>query len=227
MARSSLKRHLTQPIPVRGLVLDDLISSGLYTRPTTRKVNGEGRFEMVDILSIREDYDGRVATQHANARFLVPHIAKEGWALFCDGDVMFRGNVARLFDSLNPKYAVYCVKHKHEPSAGMKMDGQQQTRYARKNWSSFLVFNAQHEANRALTLDLVNTLPGRDLHRLCWLEDGQIGELGIEWNWLAGCSKPVDDPKVVHFTLGTPDMAGYERSAYSDEWRAQLNNWAA
>jgi hypothetical protein len=33
-----------------------------------------------------------------------------------------------------------------------------------------MVFNCDHPANRALTLDLINTVPGRDLHRFCWLD---------------------------------------------------------
>jgi hypothetical protein len=228
VARSSIRRHLTQPMPIRGLVLQQLIDAGLYTRPTTTKINGEGRFEMVDVLSIRADYDGRVSTQHANARFFVPHLAGTGWALFMDGDMLVRGNLARVFEALDPAKAVYCVPHDHQAQRGAKMDGQLQTAYSRKNWSSFILFNCDHPANHALTLDLVNTVPGRDLHRLCWLTDeGLIGHLGPEWNWLVGESAAIDNPKVVHFTSGVPDMPGYENCAYADEWRAELNRWAA
>jgi hypothetical protein len=95
VARSSVRRHLTMPIPVYGLVLADLIARGLYTRPISTKVNAEGRMEIVDRISIRPDYDGRISTQHANSRFLVPYIARSGWALFCDGDMLFRGNVVQ------------------------------------------------------------------------------------------------------------------------------------
>jgi hypothetical protein len=227
VARSSVRRHLTMPVPVRGLVLADLIASGLYTRPTTTKINGEGRVEMVDVLSVRPDYDGRISTQHANARFLVPHLAGSGWALFMDGDMLVRGNLVRMFQSLEPSKAVYCVQHRYEAKPGVKMDGQLQTSYARKNWTSFIIWNCDHPANRALTLDLVNTVPGRDLHRLCWLDDESlIGELGPEWNYLVGETTGVDDPKVVHFTNGVPDMPGYENVAFADEWRAALRKWA-
>lgn len=228
VARSSIRRHLTQPIPVRGLILDDLVSSGLYTRPTSMKINGEGRAEMVDLLSARADYDGRIATQHANARFLVPHLAGSGWALFMDGDMLVRGNLARMFSSLDPSKAVYCVKHRHDPTSGMKMDGQVQTRYAQKNWSSFIVWNVNHKANAALTLDLINTAPGRDLHALCWIKnDDLIGELPVAYNWLAGHSDPAIDPVVVHHTDGVPDMPGYENAPFSQEWREELRRWAA
>lgn len=228
VARSSIRRHLTQPIPVRGLILGDLVQQGLYTRPTTTKLNGEGRVEMVDSLSARSDYDGRIATQHANARFLVPCLARSGWALFMDGDMLVRGNLARMFEKLDPAKAVYCVKHRHEPISGTKMDGQVQTRYSRKNWSSFIVFNCDHPANKALTLDLINSVPGRDLHALCWLQDEDlIGELPVTYNWLAGHSDASVNPIVVHHTDGVPDMPGYEDAPYADEWRAELLRWAA
>lgn len=216
--------HRMQPgnhIPVHGLILQDLIDAGLYRRPTTIKPSLDG-LQMVDELSKRDDYDGRISTQHAIARFFVPHLARDGWALFCDGDVLFRHNVASMFDSLDDTRAAYCVKHDHQPAHDRKMDGQVQTQYSRKNWTSFIVFNCDHPANKSLTLDLINTAPGRDLHALCWLADCDIGELGPEWNFLVGHSDPSIDPKMVHFTEGVPDMAGYESVPYADEWRDTL-----
>src|SRR6185369_708218 len=227
VARHSIRQSNLKHIPVFGLVLSDLQARGLYTRPTTIRTNSEGRFEMVDQLSIRPDYDGRVSTQHAIARFLVPHLAKDGWALFMDGDMLVRANLARLFAGLDSRKAIYCVKHNHEPSSSTKMDGQVQTQYERKNWSSFVVFNCWHAANRALTPELVNTVPGRDLHRFCWIDDdGLIGELDPSWNFLIGHSDPKIDPKVAHFTSGTPEMAGYENTPYADEWRDARDDWA-
>jgi lipopolysaccharide biosynthesis glycosyltransferase len=216
-----MDRYLTQKIPVYGLILQDLIDAGLYRRPVEYRKSAADKPIMWDVLS-----DAPMSTQHANARFLVPHLAKEGWALFCDGDMLFRDNVARMFDSLDESKAVYCVKHKHRPKPGTKMDGQEQTRYARKNWSSFIVFNCDHVANNSLTLDLINTAPGRDLHALCWLADADIGELGPEWNWLVGHSDEAIDPKNVHFTEGVPDMAGYENVPYAEEWRDTLHDHA-
>lgn len=216
VAMSSLTRRLSDSIPAHALALPDLTVRGLYSRPTERR---GGR--LWDVIS-----DAPMSTEHANARFLTPHLARSGWALFMDGDMLVRGNVGKLFETLNSKYAVYCVKHRHEPLAATKMDGQAQTRYARKNWSSFLIFNCEHPANAALTVELVNTLPGRDLHALCWLKDEQIGELAPEWNFLVGHSDPTIDPKVVHFTSGTPDMAGYENQPHADAWRSALIAWA-
>lgn len=222
VARYTVNRNLTQPIPVRGLVLDELIAKGLYTRPMEMRRSAVDRPIMWDVIS-----DAPMSTQHANARFLVPHLAKSGWAAFMDGDTLARGNLVRVFDGLDHSKAVYCVKHVHTPPAGVKMDGQEQTRYARKNWSSFVIFNCGHEANAALTVEMVNSLPGRDLHRFCWLQDDEIGEIDPEWNFLVGHTDPAIDPKVVHFTDGVPDMPGYENCAFADEWRAELAKWAA
>jgi hypothetical protein len=224
VARESCRRHLTRPIPIMGLVLSQLRQSRLYSRPMEMRASAADRPVMWDLIS-----DAPQSTEHANSRFLVPYLSRTGWALFCDGDMLFRGNVARMFDSLDRQYAVYCVKHRFAPPAGVKMDGQQQTRYARKNWSSFLVFNCDHPSNRCLTssVEMANTLPGRDLHRLCWLKDDEIGELPAEWNFLVGHSDPSIDPKIVHFTDGVPDMPGYESVAFADEWRTERDRWAA
>lgn len=198
-------------------MLSSLRERGLYTRPTSRK---DGR--LWDEIS-----EAPMATEFACSRFLVPHLAGSGWALFMDCDMLVRSNLDRLFRLCDPSKAVMVVKHNHQPAEGVKMDGQAQTRYARKNWSSVMMFNCDHPANRKLTVDLVNSVPGRDLHRFCWLEDDQIGELSTEWNWLVGHSDPSIDPTIVHFTDGIPTMPGYENCAYADEWRDELERWAA
>jgi len=222
VCRNSLRRYLTQSIPIHGLVLSNLQRQCLYWRPMEWGRSIIDKPVMIDVIS-----GAAMSTQHANARFLVPHLAKHGWALFCDGDMLFRGNVVRLFDSLDPDKAVYCVKHEHSvASPAVKMDGQPQVGYHRKNWTSFIVFNCDHEANAALTLEMVNTLPGRDLHRLCWLDDDLIGALSPEWNYLVGISEAMDNPKCIHFTEGVPDMAGYENTPFADDWRAELEMWA-
>jgi len=101
----------------------------------------------------------------------------------------------------------------------VKMDGQAQTKYARKNWSSMMLFNCDHPANKALTHELVNSVPGRDLHRFCWLTDDLIGALPPRCNVPIGEEVNVD-PAIAHFTLGTPDLPGYAHAPYADEWHA-------
>lgn len=217
VTRQSIQDYLTMPIPVHGLVLDDLVKRGLYTRPTERRL---GR--LYDVISEHE-----MATEFAVSRFLVPHLAKEGWALFMDCDMLLRSNIGRVFDGLDGRKAVYCVKHEHVPANAVKMDNQVQSRYARKNWSSFMIFNCSHPKNRALNVNMVNTLPGRDLHRFCWLDDDDIGELDPSWNYLVGHTSPDVVPNNVHFTDGGPWFESFQNVPYADEWRAVLNRWAS
>lgn len=222
VAIASVARRLSAFIPVHGLMLGDLRARGLYTRPVAYKPGPAGGEIMWDVIS-----DAPMATQHACARFLVPALARTGWALFMDGDVLARADLAALFDGLDPAKALYCVQHDHRPVSTRKMDGQLQTAYARKNWSSVMAINCDHPANRTLTVDLVNAVPGRDLHRFSWLRDDEIGALDPAWNFLVGHSDPAIDPRIVHFTDGTPDMPGYADQPYADEWRAEAMRLAA
>lgn len=203
---------------INALHLPTLRDTGLYTRPTSTK---DGR--------LWDDISGAyMSTEHANSRFLVPHLAKDHpskWALFTDCDIILRRPVTDILDQAVDKYAVMVVKHDYAPVQKMKMDGQPQQLYPRKNWSSVMLWNVDHPANQRLTLEMVNTLPGRDLHRFCWLEDDEIGELTPNWNWLVGHSHLSIEPALVHYTEGLPSMAGHENCAFADEWRAVRADW--
>lgn len=205
-------RKTSEHVEVRRLALSELIARKLYTRPTVYRQDGAPRYW--DEIS-----QAPMSTSHAIGRFLVPVLCGHGgWALFTDGDVLFRSNVRDVFHLADPKYAVQVVQHVHEPTETLKMDGQAQMRYARKNWSSVMLLNCGHSANRALSVDLINTLPGRDLHRFCWLADDLIGALPARFNYLVGVSPADPNPAIVHYTEGLPDMAGYEHCEFSDEW---------
>lgn len=208
------------PIFTQGLVLQSLQENGLYTRPTTWKDS----HHLWDDIS-----EAPMSTEFAISRFLVPALCKyKGWALFLDCDMLWRADPSELFDSADPSKAVMCVKHNHQPSYTTKKAGQIQTVYKRKNWSSFMLFNCEHPSNEKLTVEMVNTLPGRDLHRFCWLEDDEIGELDPAWNYLVGVTELPEgkEPKVVHWTNGSPNLPGFEKVAYADEYFGVLNNWA-
>ena len=217
VARHSIQRSLFTPIPVHGLVLSQIRDAGYYWRPTEKR---DGH--LWDVIS-----DAPMATEFAISRFLVPEFAQTGWALFMDCDMLVRGDITRIFQNADPTKALMCVKHEHAPVETTKMDGQVQTVYPRKNWSSVMLFNCDHPSNRKLTVELVNSVPGRDLHRFCWLEDNEIGELGPEWNWLVGHSPRNLNPRIVHFTDGIPTMPGYENVPYADDWHDELAQWAA
>jgi lipopolysaccharide biosynthesis glycosyltransferase len=219
VARASIRQHLKIPIPVRGLVLDNLKTTGLYTRPTSRHLG-----QLYDEIS-----EHTMATEFAISRFLVPHLSQYGWALFMDCDMLVRDDLGKLFEIAenNPQAAIMCVKHNYDPTEVRKMDNQVQSRYARKNWSSVCMFNCDHPTNKALTVEYVNSKPGRDLHRFCWVPDEQIIGLDEAYNWIPGHSPSDINPKIVHFSEGGPWFTGYENIAYADEWRHHLHKWAA
>lgn len=214
VARETARRN-SGPIPVHGLILNDLRVAGLYRRPTSIR---DGRLH--DEIS-----DRPMSTEFALTRFLVPHMANSGWALFMDCDMMIRSSLYSLFqycaEEMGDK-AVVCVKHTHVVPPGTKMDGQVQEPYIRKNWSSFMMFNVRHPSNKRLTTDYVNSARGLDLHQFRWLDDHEIGELPVTWNYLVGFSKFSGHVSNVHFTEGIPSMAGHENDEYADEWREEL-----
>ena len=170
-----------------------------------------------------DDLDGKpFSTAFAFSRFLVPALTKHtGWALYCDCDFLFLGDVAALFALREERYAVQCVQHDHQPAEALKMDGRAQTRYFRKNWSSLVLWNGGHPAHAALSVDAVNTNPGAWLHGFRWLSDAQIGALPEAWNWLDGWSSPEVKAKAVHFTSGGPWMPGHRPGRYTKAWLSE------
>lgn len=217
VALHSIRQH-TPRLAVTALHLPTLRSAGLYKRPTSTR---DGR--LWDDIS-----EAYMSTEHANSRFLVPIIARDlpgRWALFTDCDIILRRPITDMMEQALDKYAVMVVKHNYAPVQTMKMNGQLQQLYARKNWSSVMLWNTRHPANEALTVDMVNSLPGRDLHRFCWLKDEEIGELTPDWNWLVGHSDPQIAPSIVHYTEGLPSMAGYENCSFAEDWRTVRSDW--
>ena len=209
VAAASLRRHASRSVEVKPIVLADMRARGLYARPTDKR-NGQ----LWDVIS-----DAPMSTEFALTRFLVPELAGwKGWALFCDCDFLFRADVAEVFDCAHESLAVMVVPHFHVPSEAVKMDGQKQTNYTRKNWSSFMLFNAGHLAH-AGQIDRVHRWPGLWLHQFRWLQPGDIGALPVRWNWLEGVSDSRIEPSAVHYTRGVPSMAGFENAAFADEWR--------
>jgi len=216
VAAASLRATSSLPVDVARVDLRPLERLGLYLRPTK---HADGRYW--DEIS-----EAPMTTGHAIARFFVPWLANHtGWALFTDGDVLFREDVAALMLYADPDYAVQVVKHAPMPEADEKKRGQTQTQYSKKNWSSVMLFNCGHPAHKVLTAGdpqswPLNTWPGRDLHAFKWLKEFQVGELPAQWNYLSGVTSPKPEQiSIVHFTLGTPDVPGHERDEFADEWR--------
>jgi hypothetical protein len=118
-----------------------------------------------------------------------------------------------------PDKAVLVCPHDYVPKTSTKMDGQVQTIYPRKNWSSFMVFrNAQC---RTLTRQYVNTATGGALHQFAWVPDKAIGTLPLSWNWLSDEYKPNPHAENIHFTLGGPWMDGHGGCDHAELWRRE------
>lgn len=192
---------------VTPLKADKLSACGMLRRPQDR------RGMIYDIPS-----NAPCSTDFAISRFLVPHLAQTGWALFTDCDVLFLSDVAELFEQADPDKAVMVVKHPNLPESGVKMDGQAQVAYPRKNWSSVILWNCDHPANQRLSLQDVNERPGRDLHAFYWLADSEIGSLSPDWNWLVGVREKPLFPKIAHFTLGGPWLPGWNGAEHDELW---------
>jgi lipopolysaccharide biosynthesis glycosyltransferase len=168
------------------------------------------------------ELDSKQSNEFSFTRFLVPYLCDyEGMAIFMDSDMLLRVDINEVFDEINNEKdkAVYVVKHSYEPRDDVKYLGTVQYAYPRKNWSSFVVWNCAHPKNKKLTRDYVNTASGLELHRFTWLDDNEIGELGVTWNWLVGeYTSPPDDVKNVHWTIGGPYFKEYKDADFSQEW---------
>ena len=199
----SILRRTRSDIRVQPLKQSVLREQGLYTR----------------------DVDRLASTEFTFTRFLVPHLnSYTGWAVFCDSDMVFLMDANELFRNLDDTKAVYCVQHDYNPPEGIKMDGQAQLPYPRKNWSSMMIFNCSHSACRRLDLSTVNSATGAYLHRFEWCTDAEIGTLDCAYNWLVGhYSEPEDGtPKLIHYTEGGPWFENYRDCEYHEDWKSEL-----
>jgi len=190
---------------VHPLKQNELREAGWYTRP-------------VDKLA---------STEFTFTRFLIPELTNfEGWALFMDSDMILTTDIKELFEQADDRYAVMCVQHDYKVKEGYKMDGQKQTVYPRKNWSSVVLWNCAHPSNKVVTTDLVNdtNTTGKYLHRFAWLKDEEIGELHHTWNYLVGVYDDIDKPKLIHYTEGGPWFENYRDCEFHAEWKTELYN---
>ncbi len=156
-------------------------------------------------------------------RFLSPHLmGYQGWAIFADGDMICNDDIANLWKLRDPAKAVQVVKHDYQTKAHRKYLGNKNENYPRKNWSSVILWNCGHPANRQLTPAFVGDKDGAFLHRFKWLDDALIGHLPKEWNWLATEYDPNPQAKLVHYTLGTPCFSEYQQADMAQDWHAAL-----
>lgn len=157
------------------------------------------------------------------ARFLVPYLCGfRGEALFLDGDMIVRGDIADLMDSGVPHgKALAVVQHEdYKTKYPTKYLGNTNQNYPRKNWSSVIFWRCDNYAHRVLMPEFVAKREGSYLHRFGWLKDNAIGSLGDEWNRLVLEQPVTDNDRILHFTVGTPCFPEYENCEGSDEWWA-------
>ena len=170
----------------------------------------------------RRKRDPKQSNEFSFSRFLVPYLCNyEGQAVFFDCDQMLRTDITEIFNVIQqqPGKAVYVVKHTYEPRNDIKYLNTIQYKYPRKNWSSVVLWDCGHPKNKKVTPDFVNTTEGLYLHRFTWLNDDEIGELDVRWNWLVGeYDVPPNDVKNVHWTNGGPYFKEYKNADFAKEW---------
>jgi hypothetical protein len=198
---------------LHALRLNRLRKAGLYYRPTD-KIDGR----LWDMIS-----GAPMSTEFSLTRFLVFCTQFDGWALFCDCDVLFLEDPENIMLEADSSKAVQVVQHDYKPSTKLKMDNQIQSVYPRKNWSSVMLINCSHRAHQRLSLADVNGRTGRELHGFYWLKDSEIGALNPRWNWLVGEQPRPSHAAIAHYTLGVPAMPGFENSEHADLWWAVHN----
>ncbi|KJV07695.1 glycosyl transferase [Methylocucumis oryzae] len=193
---NSLIRHASQPVSISPLALKNL-------RAYSETHN-----------------DG--SNQFIYSRFLVPHLMNyTGWAIFMDGDMLLRDDIAKLWALRDESKAVLCVHHDYKTKAHDKYLGCKNDDYPRKNWSSVVLWNCGHPANRAVTPEFIMSATGAQLHRFTWLDDNLIGELPIVWNWLPDEFGANSDAKLIHWTLGAPCFHEYASVPMAAEWHRE------
>jgi lipopolysaccharide biosynthesis glycosyltransferase len=156
------------------------------------------------------------------SRFLVPHLmGYKGWAIFMDGDMLVRDDITKLWEQREDDKAVMVVKHKYETKLTTKYLGSKNENYPCKNWSSVILWNCAHPANKQLTPKLVQDSTGAFLHRFSWLKEELVGQLPIEWNWLPDEYGANPGAKLCHYTLGTPSFHEFATTPMGDEWHRE------
>lgn len=193
---NSIIRHASQPVSIIPLALNLLKD---YTETHT---------------------DG--SNQFIYSRFLVPHLMNySGWAIFIDGDMIIRDDITKLWDLRDPSKDVLVVKHDYKTKMTQKYLGSSNENYPRKNWSSVILWNCSSNANKSVTPSFIEKSSGAELHRFTWIEDSNIGELPIEWNWLPDELGENYNAKLLHYTLGTPSFHDFATTPMGAEWHRE------
>ena len=219
----SIKRNTEDTYNIVPLYEDRLRMMGLYWRGFDVKEAANYDLQKFDYLDKKP-----FSTDFSFTRFLVPMLNQyEGLALYMDCDMFIRHDIKEVFTTARKdlQTPLWCVHHDYVPKESKKMDNKIQEAYSKKNWSSFMLWNCDHDAHKELTIGDVNTKTGWWLHNFKWLYDNghTVGKLPPEWNWLDGHSPEGIEPCNVHFTTGGPSFKNWIpkrdiEKGYVDEW---------
>lgn len=223
VAAHSITKRATVPISIKHLKHRELAEQGKFYRPWVTMGPERETYDMID--------GKKFSTEFSHTRFLIPDLMDyQGWALFMDADMIFLTDIKKLIALLDDSKAVMCVKHNHMPADGLKMDGREQLRYHRKNWSSFVLWNCGHPANKKITKEQVNFMHGKDLHAFSWLDDTLIGSIPHSYNYISGVSPKLPPerggrPDVIHYTDGGPWFPNCQNVPYAEWWVEEYECW--
>jgi lipopolysaccharide biosynthesis glycosyltransferase len=159
------------------------------------------------------------STEFSYSRFLVPYLADyKGWAIYMDCDMLLLDDISKLWSLQDSNYAVQCVQHQYSTKQSVKFLGNTNNNYYRKNWSSLMLFNCSHSAVSSLTPSIIESSTGKFLHQFEWVDDSSIGDLPIEWNWLADEYGHNANASLLHYTLGSPCFEEYTDTPMAEYW---------
>lgn len=196
----SIIKRASAPVAIIPLVQSQLRAQGIYTR----------------------EIDTKAATEFSLTRFLVPYLSGyEGVSIFMDCDMVVKCDLVELAlkaYKTTPAQVSVC-KHDYVPKNAIKMDGQVQAAYPRKNWSSFMIFDCA--TCRVLTPEYVNSASPADLHRFVWADEKYLGSLPLEYNWLVGEYPKNDNAKILHYTEGGPWFWEYRDIDHARDWQRE------
>ena len=207
MARTVCERSIRRynsTVQIKTLELQDLRDSGVYTRP----------------------HDDKQSTEFTYTRFLVPYLNDyKGFAVFCDSDFLWQRNIEHLLNYADSSLSVSCVHHEYtECPNKLKMDGFKQEWYPRKNWSSLMLFDCEHEHCKLLTPEVVSSQSPKYLHRMEWTDDACIGQIPHSFNYLVGYYNTHKRPAAYHFTDGGPWHKDTVDCLHADKWLNHLTD---
>lgn len=206
----------------------EAIAYHVFCQSVLSKASKPVRFSPLSLNSMNGIYkethsDGSNAFIYS--RFLVPFLqGYNGWAIFADGDMTCHDDIVKLFELRDESKAVIVVKHEYKTKHPVKYLGNKNEDYPRKNWSSVILFNCGHPSNYCLTPEVIENSTGSYLHRFSWLNEDEIGELPIEWNWLDSEYSENESAKLIHYTIGTPCFTDYQSAGQASKWWCEYND---